>query len=222
MKKKIKIIKTRKMTEKEKSMFKWIEEDIKDVIEGDTKKNMALLRGRVSRLEALLDDILAYSRAGRLTDKTIRVEVTDVVQDVIAILDVPKGFKIKTKGQMPKVLAPKGALNQIFNNLMTNALKHHDKDKGTITVSVVDKGDQWEFGVSDDGPGIPHQFHEKIFGMFQKLEGRDKAEGSGMGLAIIKKLVTTQGGKLRVESSSKKRGTAFLFTWPKMVEDDME
>ena len=199
----------------------WIEEDLQDVLEGETKTNMEMLSGRVTRPDGLLRDILQYSRAGRIIKKTVRVDVSEVVKDVAGFLDVPKGFAIKTNGKLPKVLAPKGVLEQMFGNLITNALQHHDKKKGTIMVSAKDKGEQWEFAVTDDGPGIPHEFQEKIFGMFQKLKGRGKAEGSGMGLAIIKKLVTTQGGQLRVESKEGKRGTTFFFTWPKIDPDSV-
>jgi signal transduction histidine kinase len=105
-------------------------------------------------------------------------------------------------------------LQQILINLISNAIKHHDKKEGRIEVSVQDLGAMFRFSVKDDGPGIPEQYHEQIFGMFQTLKPRDQVEGSGMGLAMVRKHVDVAGGVLTLESDVGE-GSTFSFTWPK-------
>lgn len=197
------------------NLSQWIEEDLEGKLEGETQENMKLLRGRVNRLELLLDDILQYSRAGRVKGALAKIDVNELIKNIDGIVNRPDGFKISAKGKLPTVIAPQGVIDQVFGNLINNALKHHDRDAGTITVSAKDRGDRWEFAIEDDGPGIPPEFHDRIFKMFQKLKARDQAEGSGMGLAIIKKLIMTQGGEIKVHSSKGKRGAKFTFTWLK-------
>jgi signal transduction histidine kinase len=100
-------------------------------------------------------------------------------------------------------------------NLIGNAIKHHHrKPEGRIVVSAEDAGAWWRFRVSDDGPGIAPRFHEKIFVIFQTLEARDKVEGTGIGLALVKKIVESFGGTITVDSDVG-RGATFEFTWPK-------
>jgi signal transduction histidine kinase len=116
---------------------------------------------------------------------------------------------------MPIVQTKKAPLEQVLRNLIGNGLKHHDKEDGNVIVSARDLGEMIEFRIEDDGPGIAPVFHERIFKMFQTLKSRDTMEGSGMGLAIVKKAVERQGGMIAVESAPPRRGTSFVFTWPK-------
>ncbi len=198
------------------NLSQWIEEDLEGVLEGETKKNMKLLRGRVRRLEGLLDDILLYSRAGRNLEDPAPVDVGAIVKGVVDLNQIPKEFQVKIKTELPTLYAPRGAVKQVFGNLITNALKHHDRKKGAISITCKDLGKFWEFEISDNGPGIPPEYHDRVFQMFQTLKGRDKAEGSGMGLAIIQRIIHSQGGEIKVLSEKGKRGTAFVFTWPKL------
>jgi signal transduction histidine kinase len=101
---------------------------------------------------------------------------------------------------------------KVLRNLVGNALKHHDRSAGRVVLSAVPAGDMVEVRVADDGPGIPQEFHERVFRMFQTLRPRDEVEGSGAGLAIVKKTVETFGGRVHVESDG--RGTCMVFTWP--------
>jgi hypothetical protein len=105
-------------------------------------------------------------------------------------------------------------LQQILMNLISNAMKHHDKKQGCIDVTVEDRGALYAFAVRDDGPGIPSRFHQEIFKMFQTLKSKDQVDGSGMGLAMVRKHVELFGGEIDVESSEGK-GSTFRFTLPK-------
>jgi signal transduction histidine kinase len=105
-------------------------------------------------------------------------------------------------------------LEQVLRNLVNNAVKHHDKQSGEVVLSAKRAGDFVEFVVRDDGPGILPEFHDKIFQLFQTLKRRDEVEGTGMGLAIVKKLVERQNCRITVHSQGNGTGTQFRFQWP--------
>lgn len=192
----------------------WLEEDLKDRLDEDTRYQMELLRGRVNRMEALINGLLQYSRVGRLKGQTEIINVEQLLIEVIDSLAPPSEFKIEIVGQMPVVITQLFPIRQVFANLIGNAIKHHHQNRGHIKISVKEHNEGYEFLVTDDGPGIDTQYHDKIFGIFQTLEARDKTENTGIGLSIVKKTVETQKGKIWVESELG-RGTTFHFTWPK-------
>jgi signal transduction histidine kinase len=136
------------------------------------------------------------------------------VADIWDYLAPPAGFVLACPDPMPTLLTPRAPLEQVLRNLIGNAIKHHDRAHARIEVSARACGDCIEFRISDDGPGVPPEFHERIFQMFQTLKPRDQMEGSGMGLAIVRKAVEAAGGSVRVQSAHPERGTTFLFTWP--------
>jgi two-component system sensor kinase FixL len=190
---------------------------LKDHLTDETRENMALLRGRVGRMEKLLDDLLEYSRIGRKTaeNEAEIISASDLMDNVLALLSPPAGFTVKVSPGFASIKLHRMPLQQIFMNLISNAIKHHDRKEGLIEVTVEDRGAMYAFAVKDDGPGIPPQFHEQIFNMFQTLKPRDQVEGSGMGLAMVRKHVEVFGGTLTLESSEGK-GSIFRFTWPKL------
>jgi two-component system, LuxR family, sensor kinase FixL len=195
---------------------KWLEEDLQTHLTDDSRENMKLLRSRVRRMEKLLDDLMEYSRIGRKSDERY-VEVitgTALMESVLALLSPPEGFTVTVSPSFDEIRLCRMPLRQILLYLTNNAIKHHDKDKGRIAVSVEDCGSHYAFAVKDDGPGIPSQFHDQIFKMLQTLRPRDQVEGSGMGLAMVRKNIEVFGGTISVESSEG-RGSIFRFTWPK-------
>lgn len=112
----------------------------------------------------------------------------------------------------------------MIRNLIDNAAKHHDRSDGTIRLTAVELEEFVEISVADDGPGIDPEFHKRVFLMFETLRRRDEHDSSGMGLAMVKRLVEGQGGRICVESdlpSSEQRGTTFRFTWPKNVQPEL-
>jgi light-regulated signal transduction histidine kinase (bacteriophytochrome) len=193
----------------------WIEEDLTDGIESDLRQKMVLLRGRVRRLETLLDDLLEYSRVGRVAETIKVVDTRVLVTDITTLLAPPEGFTVTVADTLPTFDTAEKLLRQVFMNLLSNAIKHHDRPDGHIEIAVRDHDEYYEFLVADDGPGIPPMFHTRIFQMFQTLKSRDEVEGSGMGLALVKKVVEGQGGAIRVESDASHCGTTMRFTWRK-------
>jgi signal transduction histidine kinase len=195
---------------------KWLEEDLQEHLTDETRENMNLLRGRIGRMEKLLDDLLEYSRIGRTTDERF-VEVVRgdaLLADILALLSPQRRFTVTANPRFAEIAVPRMPLQQILMNLVGNAIKHHDKDAGRIDVTVEDGEAYYDFAVKDDGPGIPARFHDQIFKMFQTLKPRDQVEGSGMGLAMVRKNVEVFGGTVNLESSEG-NGSTFRFTWPK-------
>jgi PAS domain S-box-containing protein len=198
---------------------KWLEEDLEPILTAETRENLQLLRGRVRRMERLLDDLLAYSRIGRKIDAEFAEHVAGdlLMQDVLAMVMPPKGFTIEISPAFAGIRVFRMPLQQVFMNLIGNAVKHHHRKEGHIEVSVDPATSSREpmlaFAVKDDGPGIAAQFHERIFQMFQTLKPRDQVEGSGMGLAMVRKYVEVFGGTIWLESTEG-QGSTFRFTWP--------
>lgn len=195
----------------------WVAEDIAEGNFDEVPENIRLMRTRVQRLESLLNDLLAYSRANRQEYKLTQINCNQLVEDLFALISPPKGFQLHIKGPLPNFSTVNVPFEQVLRNLLNNAVKHHDKPNGNIIVSYEDEARYYKFFIEDDGPGISHNNHMDIFIMFKTLKPRDEVEGSGMGLAIIKKIVEFYGGKVSVESEIAK-GSIFSFTWPKDIE----
>ncbi|WP_437819810.1 PAS domain-containing protein [Sorangium sp. So ce1078] len=197
------------------NLSQWIEDDEHEHLSEQSKRNLELLRNRVQRMDALIDAILAYSRVGRVRVPTEVVAVGPLIEEVVDLLSPPVGFRVEIAAPLPSVVAERTLLQQVFMNLLGNAIKHHrDKESGRAVVSCADAGSHWRFTVADNGPGISPRFHDKIFVIFQTLEARDRSEGTGVGLALVKKIVESSGGAVALDSDVG-RGAAFSFTWPK-------
>ena len=195
---------------------KWLEEDLEPHLTTETREHMNLLRSRVRRMERLLDDLLEYSRIGRETSAlpAEEIDAAVLVDDILAMLAPPEGFTVAVDLSLAGIKVTRMPLQEILINLISNAIKHHDRKTGQLEIFLEDIGLQYRFSVRDDGPGIPAEFHARIFKMFQTLKPRDKVEGSGMGLALARKHVETSGGEMRLESAPG-LGSTFSFTWPK-------
>jgi signal transduction histidine kinase len=178
-------------------------------------KNTERLRGRVKRLEALLDGLLDYSRVRRSDVKITRVNSQQLCEEIGDYLAMPDGISLHLAEDLPTFSTASKALETVLRNLVGNAVKHHDRETGRIDVSAQDCGDTYQFTVRDDGPGIDTAHHERVFQLFQTLVPRNKMESSGLGLSIVKRLVIAAGGKIWIESIADQPGAAFHFTWNK-------
>ncbi|MEG4395228.1 PAS domain S-box protein [Microcoleus sp. BROC3] len=196
------------------NLSSWIEEDLSDSMTEETLHQMNLLRGRVHRMEGLIEGLLQYSRVGRIQAASELVKVENLLVEIIDSLAPPSGFEVKIEPGMPTFVTERLPLQQVFSNLISNAIKHNRAESGHVTISVKELDDFYEFSVADDGPGIALQYHEKVFVIFQTLEARDKVENTGIGLSLVKKIVEGQGGSISLESAEGE-GATFRFTWPK-------
>lgn len=196
------------------NLSQWVEEDLGGSLAGEGKAHMELLRGRVNRMELLIDGILQYSRAGRMRAKPERVDVDALVKDVIELIAPPARVQISVMPGVPPIDTERVPLQQVFINLIGNAIKHAGAERPLIDVTWTDQSAWLEFAVADNGQGIAPQYHDRIFAIFQTLEARDRVEGTGIGLSVVKKIVEAQGGRVWVESEVGK-GATFRFLWPK-------
>ena len=192
----------------------WITEDLGDKLTGEPAEHMTMLRGRIARLEALLDDLLSYSRAGSGEIPIERVNLRDLIPGTFDLLNVENRFELDFDSDIDQIDVRRTELEQVITNLFSNAIKYHDGDRGHLYVKIRQNGDIVNFTVADDGPGIPEEHRERVFEMFKRLQPRDEIEGSGMGLSIIRKIIQRNGGDVRIEGrDSGERGASFRFTW---------
>jgi signal transduction histidine kinase len=199
----------------------WIAEDLDGQLPEDSQRQMELLQQRVYRLEALIDGLLNYSRVGRTKVATETVDVGELIEEILDTLSPLPNFTIEVRSPMPIISAKRLLLTQVFTNLISNAIKHNNRDRPKIEIFAIDKGECYEFAVADDGPGIAIEHRQRIFDIFQTLKPRDTQENTGIGLAIVKKIVETEGGTITVESELGS-GATFRFTWPKQPHNPVD
>ncbi|OHB52962.1 MAG: hypothetical protein A2Y12_09880 [Planctomycetes bacterium GWF2_42_9] len=165
---------------------------------------------RTERLNELVSGILNYSELGRST-VFMPVNINDVIRRTIISMQIPENIDIVLESDFPTILCGKNHINQVFHNLIHNAVKFMDKPKGCIRLKCVSQGDNWIFSVSDNGRGIEEKYYDKIFKIFQTLVRRDEEENTGIGLSVVKRIVEKYNGKIWVESQPKV-GSTFFFT----------
>ncbi|MFZ6875694.1 sensor histidine kinase [Undibacterium sp. Di27W] len=196
----------------------WITEDLAGQIKEETREHLHLLRVRITRMEKLLEDLLLYFRADQLGGNIVTVDFAELVRDVFDLCCSDASFDLELQGNFPKAATHRVALELVLRNLISNAIKHHDKRSGHIIVRSISSSDEehYIFEVADDGAGIPPEHRERVFAMFQTLRPRDEVEGSGMGLAVIRKTIESLGGHISL-AANEPRGAVFRFSWPKVA-----
>jgi len=198
----------------------WIEEDAGDKLPEESRTHLEKLQMRVTKMQSLLEELLQYSRVGRIEEETEAVDVSEMLRELVDILDNPQEIAIELPESLPTVQTAKAPFESVFLNLLTNAIKHHDRpDKGQIQITCEEQGDIVEFVVKDNGPGIEAKNHARVFDMFQRV-GNTAVDGTGMGLAIIKKQIRSRGCDITLESEPGK-GAAFRFQWPLVANTDI-
>lgn len=192
----------------------WIKEDLASEISPAMQKYLDYIPERIRRMEDLIDGLLAYGRAGREAAPAEEVNVADIIHELAAFV-VPKSYRLEV-GPMPTLLTKRLPLQQVFSNLIGNAVKYTPADGALIRISCRDLAIAYEFSIQDNGPGIPEEYHEKVFGLFQTLREKEDKESTGIGLAIVRKIVQEHHGTVRIVSPPE-GGAVFSFTWPKHI-----
>jgi signal transduction histidine kinase len=201
------------------SLAGWLVKDYEDKFDEDGKAQLNLLQSRVKRMDALIDGVLEYSRIGRLSEEHSLLNLQDELPKIIDLLSPPSNFKIELSSHLPTIKLEKTRVKQVFQNLISNAIKYIDKPEGKIIINCEDAGEFWKFSVCDNGPGINKKDFETIFKIFRMLQTRDQNDSTGIGLTVVKKIVEMYGGTVWVESEIG-IGTTFYFTLPKMKKDE--
>ena len=192
----------------------WIEDDLRDRLTPASQHHLHLLRGRVHRLDTMIQGVLEYSRAGQVVDAPTELDLGVLVREAIELLDPPADFEVVLAPGLPKLHAPRVPLQQVLMNLIGNAIKHASSPAPRVEIGATAIDEGWELYVRDNGPGIAPCHHTRIWGLFQTLQPRDRLESTGIGLAIVRKIVEARGGRAWVESSEGE-GATFRFTWPR-------
>ena len=195
------------------SLSSWIQEDLGRDISEETQQQLTLIHQRVQRMSALVDGLLQFSRSGRQLEAE-PVEVEGLLLEVVDSLSPAAGFSVVWPASLPRFLTKRLLLSQVLSNLIGNALKHHDRDRGQIQISVEEKGEFYQFAIADDGPGIPASAQERVFEIFHTQDSNPTTTNTGIGLALVKKIVQAEGGNVWLEVSAL-RGCKFCFTWRK-------
>lgn len=195
------------------SLANWLSNDYADKFDDEGREHMRLLIGRVHRMGALIDGILQYSRIGRVKEATMKVDLDRLVPEVIDLLAPPEHIKVTIVSALPTVVGERTRIQQVFQNLISNAIKYLDKPAGDIRIDCVRDGEYWKFSVADNGIGIESRHFERIFQLFQTLVPRDRVESTGVGLTLVRKIVEMYGGTVWLESTVDV-GSTFYFTLP--------
>jgi signal transduction histidine kinase len=203
-----------------RSLAGWIVEDLGGDVPAETRRHVELMQNRLDRLDAMLDSLLQFNRIGRTRYKAEPVDVCDMIRDIGDLYLTGAPFALEVECDALRITTHRAPLEMILRNLIGNAIKHHDRGEGRIVVRATEEDDRLRFTVEDDGPGIPEALQERVFRMFETLQPRDAVEGSGMGLAMIRKTARLYGSDVEVRSPARDgRGCAFAFTWPKTMRE---
>lgn len=197
----------------------WIEQDYADKIDEPGRENLHLMKRRIERMGLLINGILRYAEIGHGDRNVEDIDTGEVVAEVIEQVALPPHITIRTQDVLPVVRCERVALTQVFLNLISNAVKYMDKPRGEIRITATQDGDSWRFSVIDNGIGIEERYFDRLFQMFQTLAPSDDGNNTGIGLAVVKKIVQMHGGRVGVESKPG-CGSTFFFTLPKIEGKD--
>lgn len=194
----------------------WIKHDYYDKIDDEGKEQFDLLGSRVKRMENLIDGILKYSRASSKNQKIEDIDLAEVIPEFIESIAPPDHIQVTIESELPVVRADKTRVVQLFQNIVSNAIKYNDKPEGHVRIGCSDEDTHWQFYIADNGPGIDDKYKDKVFQIFQTLGVEESRESTGVGLSVVKKIVELYGGRIWLESELTK-GTTFFFTFSKSV-----
>lgn len=196
------------------ALISWIKEDNSDVFDQETSKNCNLLLAKIHKMDSLINGILKYSSIDKIEKVSTNVNLQKVVEEIIETIYIPEKINIKLKNKLPIILGDKYRYQQLFQNLISNAIKYNDKEQGVIEIDVSEKQDTFLFSIKDNGIGIAKKYHSKIFEVFETL-GQHNDNATGIGLSIVKKIIDLYEGKIWIESEQNK-GTCFFFELSKI------
>ncbi len=196
------------------SICSFLDEELGQDQKKEVSELLVLIKRRTAWMQALIDGILHYSRLANTVGEKEEVPLNDLIDNIIEMISPPSNFRFEIADNMPVLYAERIKIHEVFQNIISNAIKYSDKKEGVIKVSHLVFPDHYEFIIQDNGCGIKPEHFERIFGIFQTLGAKEKSESTGIGLTIVKKIVEQQGGKVTL-SSEYGVGTTFRFTWKK-------
>ncbi|MFY0631911.1 MAG: PAS domain S-box protein [Flavobacteriaceae bacterium] len=194
------------------ALVNWLQEDCEEFAGKEVHQNFELLLKRIDRMDLLINGILSYASIDKVEKVEKETDLDVLVQDILETIHIPENFTIIVETKLPTIIGDSYKLIQLFQNLISNAIKYTDKEKGIVKIMCESENNFWKFSISDNGIGISDKYYKKIFKVFQVLE--ESEESTGVGLSIVKKIVDYYHGKIWLESKVNE-GTTFFFTLPK-------
>jgi signal transduction histidine kinase len=199
------------------NLASWIDEDLPATTDAAVREHLRMLKARAVRMDRLISGLLELARIGRARQETERVDVTALLHETIELANPREASRVMMIGEMPMLVAERAALQKVFLHLISNALQHAGRDDVVVRISAIDRGEEWELAVEDNGAGIPREHHARVWQLFQTLQSRDVIDTTGIGLAIVRKQVESHGGRAWIDPAAV-AGTIVRFTWPKRTK----
>ncbi len=196
------------------NLSEWIKEDLGPTVKPEVTEQIEMLQARVARMQRLIEDLLKYAKMNTSDASMELVDLNTLIEEICSALLVPAGYKILVPQPLQPILARSSEAYQLFQNLLSNAVKYRSADTGSVVITQTSQADDWTFVVEDDGIGIDPKHHHRVFQVFQRLKDAEEIEGTGIGLALVKKIVEGMGGRITL-ASTLGHGSTFTFTWPK-------
>ena len=190
----------------------WLYDDYKEVLDDNGKYNLQMMMEKVEGMDKLIDGILKYSTVNSDALDNTAVDVNEVIKEISEIIYVPDHVQIKVTNTLPVIQADRTKIHQLFQNFLSNAVVNIDKEQGLVEIACKENKTHWEFSIKDNGVGIPKEYHEKIFKIFQSIGNKERS--TGIGLSIVKKIIDRYQGKVWLKSEIGV-GTTFYFTLKK-------
>ncbi|MCH8331743.1 MAG: GHKL domain-containing protein, partial [Bacteroidetes bacterium] len=194
----------------------WLRKDHGESLDKKGTELMETMENRVNKMQKLISDVLEYSRQTNSKSNEETFDIGKLTRELIELNSPPDNISVQIDGTLPTVSADKVQLSIILENLISNAIKYNDKPQGRINIGTKKIRSAVFLYVKDNGPGIEARYHDKIFQMFQTLNRKDGYESTGIGLAMVKKIIDKNEGKIWIESEIGK-GSTFYFSIPKVV-----
>lgn len=191
------------------ALASWMYDDYKDTLDENGRYNLKMMQEKIEGMDKLITGILKYSTVNNDVLDTTEVDVNTVIQEIEEIIYIPEHVSIKLKRKLPLIKADKTKIHQLFQNFLSNAVVNIDKKVGLVEIDYKEHDTHWEFSIKDNGVGIPEEYHEKIFKIFQSIGNNERS--TGIGLSIVKKIIDRYDGKVWLESDIGE-GTTFFFT----------
>lgn len=200
------------------TLANWILTDDDSSFSTESKNNMQILIGRTEKMHQLIEAIYEYINIINFETEKVLLDTGKVIENIIRKIGVPADFSLEISPSLPQIYFERTRLEQIFENLIDNSIKFMNKEKGRITINCKEEDSEWQFSVADNGPGIEEKYFDKVFQIFQVLDASEENQGTGIGLAIVKKIIEKNKGKIWLESVPD-NGLTVFFTIPKFRED---
>lgn len=194
------------------SLLSWIKEDNSDEFSEETLGYLNLIEGKVEKMDHLIQGILTYSKVETDDEVNDSIDLNEVINNCIKIIHIPENTKVFIANKLPIVKADKFRMQQLFQNIISNAVNYIDKPEGLVSVGHTEDAKSYTFYVKDNGPGIAKENQEKIFKIFQSFTNHESS--TGIGLSIVKRIVDNYKGTISIESELKV-GTTFFIKLPK-------